>query len=128
MTDFSFPNSEHLKSRKTIAGLFSGGNSVKGFPIRFQYNIRPIEDSNDVNMNVGFVVTKRNFKKAVDRNRIKRQMKEVFRLNRTILNESLQAKNMHLDMMVIFINASPSSYQQIQKGMNKGIEKLCSIL
>ena len=128
MKDYSFSNSEHLKSRKAIAGLFSDGQSVKGFPLRFQYNIRPIKADDEVNMKVGFVVTKRNFKKAVDRNRIKRQMKEVFRLNRGVLNEELKNKNTHLDMMIIYVNASSSTYKNIEKGMKKGIEKLCSAL
>ena len=122
-----FPNSEHLKSRKTIGELFQSGMSIKVFPLRFQFSIRKMEIDEEY-MNIGFVVAKKHHKLAVNRNRIKRQIRESFRLNRKILHKKLIEKNLHLDMMIIFINPNISSYQHIDKTMIKGIQKLCEKL
>ncbi len=73
----NFPNSERLKSRKDIELLFQEGEKVKKFPILLVY--RFVEDSEK---KVMFSVSTRTFKRAVDRNRIKRQMREVYRLHR----------------------------------------------
>lgn len=127
MTDYSFPNSEHLKSRKTIDYLFREGLSLKVFPMRFQFHISTPEEK-EVGMNVGFVVSKRTRKNAVDRNAVKRQIRESFRLNREPLQLKLDATSLHLDMMIIFINPSESSYNHIDKAMKKAIKILCEKL
>ena len=68
---------ERLKSRKLIKKLFEEGISIKNYPFRLVYiatETPPIKSS--------FSVPKRNFKKAVDRNRIKRLIKEAYRLEK----------------------------------------------
>jgi ribonuclease P protein component len=77
MEDFSFPKSLHLSGKKQVSLLFSKGKSTIAFPFRLL--TLPLERHQT---QVLFSVSSRNFKKAVDRNRIKRMMREAYRLNR----------------------------------------------
>ena len=73
--------SEKLKSRAVIERLFSEGKSAKKFPVKVIY--LPLEDSEK--SRAAFAVPKRNFKLAVSRNRVKRQMREAYRLHKHLL-------------------------------------------
>lgn len=83
---FTYPKNEKLKSRKTIDLLFSEGKSVSKYPLRLVYV--PMEDSVE-KLSVGVSVSKKYFKKAVDRNYYKRVLRETYRLNKSILIENL---------------------------------------
>lgn len=79
----TFPKSERLCSRKAIEALFASGNrSFSAFPLRAVYR-------QDSASQVMFTVSKRHFKHAVDRNRIKRQLREAWRQHRDILSAEL---------------------------------------
>ena len=75
----SFSNKQKLKSQKLIDEIFEEGKSVTVFPLKMVYLYTG--NSNQV----GVSVSKRNFKRAVDRNRIKRLMREAYRYNKNML-------------------------------------------
>jgi len=77
---FTFPKKEKLKSQKLIEKLFLEGKAVTAFPLRMLYLRTDFEDGTKIK--TGVSVSKRNFKKAVDRNRIKRLLREAYRLNK----------------------------------------------
>ncbi len=77
---FTFPKKEKLKSQKLIEKLFLEGKAVTAFPIRLLYLQTTFEDGSKIK--TGVSVSKRNFKKAVDRNHIKRLLREAYRLNK----------------------------------------------
>ena len=87
--DFSFHKSERLCSRRLIEALFSGGNkSLSAFPIRVVFMPVPQEAlSSPASILVS--VSKRRFKRAVKRNRVKRQIREAYRKHKSILHRSL---------------------------------------
>ena len=70
--NFRFPKSEKLKSSKTIELLFAEGQSFSNFPLKVIYLPQQTEQTTQAT----FAVPKRNFKTAVMRNRIKRQLRE----------------------------------------------------
>ena len=78
---------ERLKSKKLIEKLYQDGNSVKSFPLRMMY--LQTAHTSDFPAQVGVSVAKRNFKLAVDRNRIKRLMREAYRLQKEIVYDQL---------------------------------------
>lgn len=80
--DQTYPNSEKLKSRKTIDLLFSEGKSIARFPLRLVYVAVP---QMDAPLKMGVSASKKHFKKAVDRNYVKRVLREVYRLNKQSL-------------------------------------------
>lgn len=84
---FSYPKHEKLKSQKHIDLLFSEGKSVSKYPLRLVFV--PIELENGEKIKIGVSVSKKNFKKAVDRNQYKRLLRECYRLNKHILLETM---------------------------------------
>ncbi|WP_317045208.1 ribonuclease P protein component [Formosa algae] len=76
----TYGKTEKLKSKITIEKLFTEGKSVSAYPLRLVYLKTSFEDN--VTIKAGVSVSKRNFKLAVDRNRIKRLLREAYRLNK----------------------------------------------
>jgi ribonuclease P protein component len=107
---FTFPKEEKLKSRKTIELLFLKGKSLKKFPVRL--NFLPLNES--LVSQAGFVVPKKNFKSAVDRNRIKRQLKEAYRLHKHLLNDFSEVK---YALLFIYIGSEKKSFKSIEKAV-----------
>lgn len=84
---FSYPKHEKLKSQKHIELLFSEGKSVSNYPLRLVYV--PIELEEGEKIKIGVSVSKKNFKRAVDRNHYKRLLRECYRLNKDLLIDTI---------------------------------------
>lgn len=85
--DQSFGRKEKLKSKVIIDRLFTEGRSVKKYPLRLVY--LPQENSSEKYNKVAVSVPKRNFKRAVDRMKIKRLMREAYRKNKYLVSNNL---------------------------------------
>lgn len=107
--DFSYPKNEKLKSRKTIDSLFTEGKSVSKFPLRLVYI--PIEES-DGKIKFGVSVSKKHFKKAVDRNYFKRVLRECYRLNKNLILDKI---NQPFAVMFFYQTKDRLSYQEINE-------------
>lgn len=123
MSQFSLSKNERLKSRKQIGLIFKEGQVLKAFPLRFHYKISTLEEGQPT-MNIGFVVPKRNCKLAVDRNRYKRRIFEVARLNRSDFMKYLSENKLHIDLMIVYIHRDEPTYEYVEKAIKKGFEKL----
>jgi ribonuclease P protein component len=85
--NFTYPKTEKLKSKITIGLLFTEGKSVSKYPLRLVYKAGSLSEGEKIKMGVS--VSKKNFKKAVDRNYFKRVLRETYRLNKRILIDNL---------------------------------------
>lgn len=85
--NFTYPKNEKLKSKISIGLLFSEGKSVSKYPLRLVFHSGSLSENEKIKMGVS--VSKRNFKKAVDRNHFKRILRETYRLNKHILLDNL---------------------------------------
>ena len=88
---FTYPKSEKLKSKNTIDLLFSKGRSVSKYPLRLVYVSTDLVDETPLEeqIKMGVSVSKKYFKRAVDRNYFKRVLRETYRLNKCLLQNSL---------------------------------------
>ena len=92
---------ERLNKKKIIEKMFAGGSrSFSIFPLRVVW--LPVEEL-DVQASILISVCKRRFKRAVKRNRIKRQIREAYRLNKQILLAPLTEKNRRLAIAFIYL-------------------------
>lgn len=120
--DFTYPKNEKLKSNKTIDLLFSKGKSVTKYPLRLVY----VETSNeDIYLKFGVSVSKKHFKKAVDRNYYKRVLRECYRLNKNLLHNNL---NKSYAMMFFYQTKDRLSYQEIHEKTIQLFQKWITML
>lgn len=105
MGSFSFPKSERLYKKKAIQELFDKGSSFYLYPFRIYFK----ENTDSATHQAMFSVSKRNFKKAVDRNLLKRRMREAFRLNKASL-----AGTRKLQMAYIYTAKNILSFEEIR--------------
>lgn len=93
---------ERLSRKKIIEKLFAGGSrSFSIFPLRVVW--LPVEEL-DVQASLLVSVSKRRFKRAVKRNRVKRQIREAYRLNKQPLLEALAEKDLRLALAFIYLS------------------------
>ena len=105
---------ERLKSRKLIGRLYEEGNSVKAFPLRMVF--LQTEHTSKYPAQIGVSVGKRNFKKAPDRNRLKRLMRETYRLQKEIVYNNLDKPYI---FMISYIGKEEKPYEELFSKMDK---------
>ena len=111
-TSNKYSKNEKLKSKKAIDNLFNKGKSINAFPIRVMYVQKP-ELENSL-INAGVTVSKKNIKLAVNRNLIKRRMREAYRLNNNELKSYLKNANIELNVMFIYSSKEILPYEVIE--------------
>lgn len=88
--DYTYPKIEKLKSRKTIESLFVSGKTVSKYPLRLVFEETVLAENEKIKFGVS--VSKKHFKKAVDRNYFKRVLRECYRINKHLLLENSEKK------------------------------------
>jgi ribonuclease P protein component len=110
---FTFTKIERLCSKKAIDDLFANGKGKTQFPFKLMYKLSEFESPFPIR--VMFVVPKKKHKRANKRNIIKRRMREVYRLHKQSLYDSV--KTQKLDVMFICLTPEELNYQDIEKAM-----------
>ncbi|MDP3313852.1 ribonuclease P protein component [Lutibacter sp.] len=99
---------EKLKSRTAIQDLFSEGKRINAYPLQLIY--LPYSFDDNALIKAGFSVPKRNIKLAVHRNRIKRVLREVYRLNKQLFIENIKTPSV---FMFIFMAKEEINYEDL---------------
>lgn len=127
-----FPKQEKLCGTKRIDKLFAQGDSFIAYPLRVIYLIQTLEnDGEESSISVLVTVSKKKFKRAVKRNRVKRLVREAYRLNKVSFQLLLKDNSKKMDIAFIYLKTELPDYKEIEQAILKTISvlgnKTCSI-
>jgi ribonuclease P protein component len=114
----SYSHIEKLKSEKLISKLFLEGKSVSAYPLRMVYLKATFDE--DIKVKAGVSVSKRNFKRAVDRNRIKRLLREAYRLQKGTFFNNMTTQ---YAFMILYIGKEKPTYLEVEAKMTQLLQK-----
>ncbi|MBT8302947.1 MAG: ribonuclease P protein component [Bacteroidia bacterium] len=118
-----FPKEEKLKSEKLIERLFMEGKSLNQFPLRLIY--LPLRFKKGGPIKAAVSVSKKNFSRAVDRNHIKRLLREAYRINRP---ESFNNTTTHYALMILYLGKDMPDFNLINPKLNRLLEKFSTTI
>ncbi len=120
-----YSKQEKLKSKKAIDHLFKQGKSINAFPIRVIYVKK--QTPKEACINTGVTVSKKNIRLAVDRNLIKRRMREAYRLNNQKLKVHLKETDAELNIMFIYSAKEILPYALIESKIKVLLTRLTKV-
>jgi ribonuclease P protein component len=118
----SFSKAEHLCGEKRITRLFTQGDAFIAYPLRVVFIIEPKKDTEEASVLVS--VPKKRFKRAVKRNRLKRIMREAYRLNKQEIIDKLEEKQLQLHVAFNYVSDDELDYATIEKKMKNSLQRL----
>jgi len=121
---YFFGKQDRLKSKKIIETLFKTGNSFSNFPFRVLW----LPENHLATLQAGVGVSSRFFKKATDRNHIKRLMRESYRLQKNILHETLVSNDKVMSVFILYTGKEIPDYQFVYEKMGIIISRLIKFL
>lgn len=122
MKQFGYSKNEKLKSEKEIKELFEKGINLFSFPIKVSFLI--IEINNKSVCKTMFIASKKRYPKAYQRNRIKRILREAFRLSKTDFYSNLNNYNCSIHLSISFVGKNEIILPEIQKNLNLILSKI----
>lgn len=133
---FTLRKEERLKSRKSIEQLFSEGKSFTIIPFKIFYIVSPYAidqpptDNSGLQFNLqfGVGVSTKNFKKAVDRNRVKRLVREAYRLQKSELQNKLSERKLQMNLFFIYTGKGIPEYKDVCSKVNLILNRLEKII
>lgn len=124
---YKFKKEEKVTGEDRIDSLFAKGKSFVAFPLRVVYLNTQFSIPSPISVLVS--VPKKRIKSAVKRNRIKRQVREAYRLNKHYLDALIpQNIDLHLDIAFVFVKEELVDFSVIEKGMRKGLTEMVNKL
>jgi len=123
-TRFLFPNSERLNSKIKIDRLFTDGKAFLVYPLRTVYFI---SSENPSELEVLISVPKKKFKKAVHRNRIKRLIREAYRLNKNELCNVVISGNLQMQVAFVYVADKELNFHELNDKMKQILDQLKKI-
>jgi ribonuclease P protein component len=112
---------EKLKNRKSIDALFAGKRRFSAYPLQVWYEFRASGEKGGVQ--IGVTCSKRHFKRAVDRNRVKRLIREAYRLQKAVLSESLK-EGQQAQLFFVYLDKALPNYTTLFAAMTTCLDTL----
>jgi ribonuclease P protein component len=109
--DFKFPKQERLKSKKLIERSFVEGKSITSFPLKLIYLETELPE--ELSFQVAVIAPKKSFRSAVKRNRIKRLIREAYRLNRHLIFNNTKGQ---FALVILYLGKEMPQFSKIEAG------------
>ena len=122
MERHTFRKSERLSSRKIITALFEKGQAFNSYPFKVLWNLDAVLSPFPAQMCIA--VPKKSFRRAHDRNHIKRKTREAYRKNKSTLYATLIEKNEKISLLLIYVAKEDLNYAIIENKMTTLITQL----
>ena len=119
----TFPLKEHLKSKKVIERLYAEGTSVTAYPLRAVFIEQTIEEQ-DVTAAILISVVKKRFRHAVDRNLVKRRIREAYRTSKHPFIEALESNGKRMAVAILYFDTRHNSTAFIKRKMEKLLDSI----
>ena len=126
-TQFTYQKKDKLKSRKQTQFLFAKGQSMNAFPIKLIYTIQKIESVESPasgTLQAGVGAPSRTFRKAVARNRVKRLLREGYRLERPAFIETAVIKGLRINLFFLYTDATVITQKEMQEKIKQLLSRL----
>jgi len=124
MKKYTFKKEERLCSKRLIDDLFHNGSSFVVYPFRVVYLTKPSDPDQDFPVKVITSVPKKRFKKAVDRNYLKRLMRESYRFEKDKLYLFLQDHSLNLLLAIQYVSNEKLALENLQAKLGQLIVRL----
>lgn len=128
MKKYSFGKSEKLTNLQLIEELFTNGKSFYSGNLRLTYLISTKNNQHKAPISVLISVPKRYIKKSVFRNKIKRQLRECYRLNKKELYSCLPLQSFKIILSITYLSKTMPTYRALNKNLLELIKELINEL
>jgi ribonuclease P protein component len=125
MPDYTFRKGERLSRKKAITSLFKSGRVQVSSPVRILY--QQVEGE-EYPAKMAVSVPKRLFKRAVDRNLLKRRVREIYRHFKPFLYDQLNQAGIQIHLVIQYQRADIVTFEMIEKGIQQGLNKVMAEL
>lgn len=126
-SDNRLTHAERLRGEIRVNKLFLSGESFIAYPYRIVYAVSKAGESEESPRAALLVsVPKKRFKRAVKRNRLRRCIKEAYRLNKALLHDSLQQLGLRVELAVVYLDKEVQPYNVLEKHMKEMLQKLAA--
>jgi ribonuclease P protein component len=119
----TFPLKEHLKSKNVIEQVYANGTSVTSFPLRAVF-LEQEQDKQEPTATILISVAKKRFRHAIDRNLVKRRIREAYRTSKHPFIEALENKEKKMAVAILYIDTKHNSTEFIRKKMARLLESI----
>jgi ribonuclease P protein component len=122
----NFSKAERLRSRKLISEIFARENTAQAYQYPLSVSWQAISLPEDPPLQVLFSVPKRNWKRAHDRNRIRRQMREAWRKQKNLLYDSLSTQRLQYAVVMVYTAKEIVSFHDLYYACGQLLEKMAT--
>ena len=126
---YTLTKEERISSKIEIDRLFTEGKSFIAYPLRVVFIEKHLDEtSENAHISIMISVPKKKFKRAVKRNRLKRLIKEAYRLNKLDFIEKILPSSKSFSIAFLYLSSEEKKYLEIESAMKKALETLSKLV